>query len=180
MACLVGFHYLQRSQTAAFLFMLAFRVVIKLFFILDFERMSSVSETQVMISFSLITFVCTGLHLVHEYITRVERGLNHFPRLTVYVWLAMVSANESTQNKVRITERRAWYNQLRSNRAELFMILAFPAIQPPSRKSMKQFKFNYVVKVGQNTIFVEKNVTTKFFSLQHVYLRNYENFRSIV
>jgi len=87
---LVAYHYIQRGGTVSFLFMLASRVVIKLFFILDFERMSAITEKQVIICFSLITIICTGLHLVHEYLLRNQIGLNHFPRMVVYVWLGMV------------------------------------------------------------------------------------------
>ena len=92
---LVAYHYLTKTLEGGFVFMLTFRIVIKLFLILDFERMSSMSEKRVLACFSLATFVCTGLHLLNEYISRCLRELDHFPRMNVYLWLGMVYFDHS-------------------------------------------------------------------------------------
>ena len=87
---LVTFHYLNKTLEGGFVFMLTFRMVIKLFFILDFDRMSAMPEKRVLICFNLAIVACTGLYLLIEYTSRSLRELNHFPRMTVYVWLGMV------------------------------------------------------------------------------------------
>ena len=87
---LVTYHYLNKTMEGGFVFMLTFRIVIKLFFILDFDRMSSMPEKRVLTCFNLATFACAGLYLFIEYTIRSLRELHHFPRMTVYIWLGMV------------------------------------------------------------------------------------------
>ena len=86
----VAYHYTTRVCIVSFLTMITFNKVLKTLFILDFERMTAVSEKKVMIWMGVVTSIGTLTHLVEEAVTRRIRGLDQFARLCTNVYLGKV------------------------------------------------------------------------------------------
>jgi hypothetical protein len=86
----IALHYVSRATTVSFLTMLAFNRVVKTLFILDFQRMTAVPEKSVLISMGGVTFLCTSTHIVQEILARQSRGLQHFPRMFLSIYLGKV------------------------------------------------------------------------------------------
>ena len=86
----VAYHYTTRVCIASFFTMITFNIVLKTLFILDFERMTAVSEKKVMIWMGVVTSIGTLTHLVEEAVTRRIRGLDQFARLCTHVYLGKV------------------------------------------------------------------------------------------
>ena len=73
-------HYLMRLWTTITITMITFNRVLKTLFIIDFQRISMVSEEKVMKLFGLITLFSSVIYLLQEVVVRYLRGLNHFGR----------------------------------------------------------------------------------------------------
>ena len=73
-------HYLMRLWTTITITMITFNRVLKTLFIIDFQRISMVSEEKVMKLFGFITLFSSVLYLLQEAVVRYFRGLNHFGR----------------------------------------------------------------------------------------------------
>ena len=86
----VAWHYSMRASIASFLTMITFNRVVKILFILDFQRMSAVPEQKVMVCMGVVTSICTLAHLGEEAVTRWIRGLDHFPRMYQTLYLGKV------------------------------------------------------------------------------------------
>ena len=91
----VTYHYGSRLTFVSFLTMLTFNRVLKALFILDFQRISLIPEHRVMGSLCFVTAICSLIYLLQEAIVREVRGLNHFGRWSLSIYLAKVVFNYS-------------------------------------------------------------------------------------
>ena len=89
-AGVVAFHYLQRITIVSYLTMIIFKMVMKTLFIIDFDKMASLSEQNVMVCMGVVTSVVTLIHLVLEALTRNNRGLDHYARWCLNTYLGKV------------------------------------------------------------------------------------------
>ena len=88
--CVVVYHYAVRFTTVCFLIMLTINRIISVLFILDFQRMMAISEKNVMICVGVVTSICTMACVLQEVVVRNTRGLHHFSRLYISIWLGKV------------------------------------------------------------------------------------------
>ena len=88
--CVVMYHYCVRATTVSFLIMLTINRIISVLFILDFQRMMAISEKNVMICVGIVTSICTMACILQEVVVRNSRGLHHFSRLYLLIWLGKV------------------------------------------------------------------------------------------
>ena len=72
--------------------MMTFNRVLRTLFIIDFKRISLVSEERVMKLFGLVTLLTSVMYLLQEAAVRNFRGLNHFGR-AFGVYLGKVKYN---------------------------------------------------------------------------------------
>ena len=91
---LVFYHYLIRAFVVSFLVMLSFKNILKIFFLIDFERMSSVPEKYVMVCMSITVCSGTFAHLAHEAVVRSSRQLKHYGRSEIFTYLGKVSLKD--------------------------------------------------------------------------------------
>ena len=90
---IVTYHYGTRLISVSFITMLTFNRVLKAFFILDFQRISLIPENRVMSSLCFVTVICSLIYLLQETIVREIRGLNHFGRWSLSIYLGKVVFN---------------------------------------------------------------------------------------
>ena len=86
----VAYHYGMRATSVSFITMLTFSRILKTLFILDFHRMATVPEEKVIICMGLVTFICTLAYLLQEAVVRRIRGLDHFSRWSISIYLGKV------------------------------------------------------------------------------------------
>ena len=86
----VTYHYAIRAYSVCFITMLTFSRVLKTIFILDFNRIAVVPEQKVMICMGCITFIFTLAYLLQEAVVRRIRGLDHFGRWYMSLYLGKV------------------------------------------------------------------------------------------
>ena len=89
-AGVVALHYWTRLTIVCFFSMLTFKTVLKTLFILDFQKMTSISEHTLMMWMWVVTGICTVAHLVQEAVLRHTLGLHHFGRICFNIYLAKV------------------------------------------------------------------------------------------
>jgi hypothetical protein len=86
----VTFHYAMRATSVSFITMLTFSRVLKTIFILDFHRIAVVPDRKVMIFMGWVTLICTSAYLLQEAVVRRIRGLDHFSRWSISIYLGKV------------------------------------------------------------------------------------------
>ena len=86
----VAFHYWIRIITVSFVTMLSFKIVVQTLFILDFDRMAMVAEARMMFGMGACTTSLTLIHVVMEALPRNHRGLEHYPRWCLSVYISKV------------------------------------------------------------------------------------------
>ena len=89
-AWVVAYHYFQRIMTVSYLTMITFKIVVKTFFIIDFDKMASVPEQKVIVCMRVITSLVTLIHLGEEALIRNIRGLDHYARWCFNIYLGKV------------------------------------------------------------------------------------------
>ena len=90
----VVFHYWTRITIVSFVTMLTFKTILTTLFILDFNRMASISEKSVIYCMWLVTFFFTLAHLVHEITLRHTLGYHHFARMCFNLYLGKVGKKQ--------------------------------------------------------------------------------------
>ena len=70
--------------------MLTFKIVVKTLFIMDFDRMAMIEETNMLKWMAAFTTSVTGLHVLMEAFLRNHRGLEHYPRWCLSVYISKV------------------------------------------------------------------------------------------
>ena len=86
----VLFHYGSRIILVSLLTMLTFKIVIKSLFIMDFDRMAMIEEKTMLKGMAAFTTLVTGLHVGMEVFLRNHRGLEHYPRWCLSVYISKV------------------------------------------------------------------------------------------
>ena len=84
------YHYGVRVKTVSFLIMLTINRIISILFILDFQKMTAISERNVMICVGVVTSLGTMACILQEVVVRNSRGLHQFARLDQFIWLGKV------------------------------------------------------------------------------------------
>ena len=87
----IAYHYASRLFTVSFLTMLTFNIVLKTLFILDFKRISLIPEYKIMKYFGFTTVFCSTMYLLQEAVVRYLRGLEHFSKWSLIIYLGKVS-----------------------------------------------------------------------------------------
>ena len=95
-------HYAVRVKTVSFLIMLTINRIISVLFNLDFQRMTALSEKYVMVCVSAVTSICTLACILQEAVVINIRGLDHFSRLDLFIWLGKVVWIQKTTFKLLI------------------------------------------------------------------------------
>ena len=86
----VAFHYWTRVTGTSFLAMITFKTLLRTCFILDFDKMSAISEELVIIVMGMFTSIFTIIFLVWEALLRQHLGLDHFARWCLNTYLGKV------------------------------------------------------------------------------------------
>ena len=86
----VLFHYGSRITVVSFITMLTFKIFLKTLFIIDFDRMAAIPETNVLFCLTFVTSLCTLAHIGEEMFLRNFLGLDHFARACFNIYLAKV------------------------------------------------------------------------------------------
>ena len=86
----VLFHYGIRISVVSFITMLTFKIFLKTLFIIDFDRMAAIPETNVLFCLTFVTSLCTLAHIGEEMFLRNFLGLDHFARACFNIYLAKV------------------------------------------------------------------------------------------
>ena len=89
----VTFHYETRINLVSLLTLLTLKIVVKTLFILDFDRMAMIAETKMMMWICGSTTIFTLTHLALEAFLRNHRGLGHYPRWCLSVYISKVFIN---------------------------------------------------------------------------------------
>ena len=90
----VAVHYGTRLTLLSFITIITCRTVLKTLFIMDFNRMISISEQKVMVIMWMLTSIISLTQLGLEAITRHLVGLHQFPRLCLFIYLGKVSQSK--------------------------------------------------------------------------------------
>ena len=77
----VVMHYVSRIAMVSFLTMLTFKTILKTFFVLDFDKMASIPEGNVMLCLWTVNILLTSAQVSAEVYMRHTRGLHHFGSL---------------------------------------------------------------------------------------------------
>ena len=86
----VAFHYGIRIIFVTLLTMLTFKIVVKALFILDFDRMTMIPENTIMCLLYACTTMASVSHVALEVLLRNHRGLQHYPRWCLVVYISKV------------------------------------------------------------------------------------------
>ena len=101
---MVAGNYVFRITTVACLTMLTLKTILKTLFILNFNRMISISEEKVLKFFYAITSTCTLVYLMQE-IIRHTLGINYFARGCFNIYAVEVGAIYRFQVKVFLIQK---------------------------------------------------------------------------
>ena len=86
----VAFHYWIRVTGTSFLAMITFKTLLRTCFILHFDKMTAISEENVIIMMGIFTSIFTITFLVWEVLLRQHLGLDHFARWCLNTYLGKV------------------------------------------------------------------------------------------
>ena len=98
----VAYHYLLRIFVVSLCFMLTFNRILTSVFVLNHHWIGSVPEKQVMICFGVFTFTCTLAGIIQEAIIRDRRGLDHFGRWYLFIWMGKVLSRKMYKNNIYV------------------------------------------------------------------------------
>ena len=88
----VAVHYGCAVATLSCITMGTFKTILKTLFLLDFNRMISISEKKVMICFLAVTSTSTLAILMQEITVRQRLGIHHFARRCFNIYLGQVGS----------------------------------------------------------------------------------------
>ena len=91
----VAFHYGIRIILVTLLTMLTFKIIVKILFILDFDRMTMIPESTIMCFLCACTTFSIVSHVALEVLLRNLRGLQHYPRWCLVVYISKVTTLQS-------------------------------------------------------------------------------------
>ena len=89
----VVYHYLIRVNLVSFMTMQTFKIVVKTMFILDFDRMTMISEKNMLMGMGVCTTISNLIHVAGEALLRNHRKLEHYARWCFNVYLGKVCWN---------------------------------------------------------------------------------------
>ena len=92
-AGVVVVHYWVRITLVSFLIMLTFKTFLKILFILEFNRMTSIPDNIIIRFMWMSTSIFTLAHMGLEITTREKLGYHHFGRLCFNLFLGKVCLN---------------------------------------------------------------------------------------
>ena len=83
-------HFLFITTSVSFLTMLTFKMVLKAFFVLNFNKMIHISECKIMGCMWAVTLTCTFAFVIQEVTIREVHGLDYYSRRCFNIFLGKV------------------------------------------------------------------------------------------
>ena len=97
----VAFHYGVRIILVTILTMLTFKIIVQVLLILDFDKMTMIPENTMMSLLGATTAIAIVCHVALEILLRNHRGLEHYPRWCLVVYISKVRAFHSGFNEMK-------------------------------------------------------------------------------
>ena len=128
-AGVVVVHYGVRITTVACFTMHTFKTILKILFLLDFNKMISISEKKVMVGLWVVTSTCSLVYLAQEVTIRHTLGVHHFARRCFNIYLGQVGQIICSEiNSIYFVNKQENIDDPLRNQSITSYILAFPLL----------------------------------------------------